>query len=760
MCHDRDRQNSILMPHWYVITIVRHILRKSAEQNLGGAQIVSPQRRHRMDDSKPRACDGCRSRKRKCDMLHPYCTNCQKSSVRDSNGNPICTYSMVTKKRGPKKGYKDTLIKRLESLEGILRPLAQRQGGNLEQRLQALSDLATGYVQNDDMSGSEEEVEVSGSVENYLGETFMMPASGYSPDFSTAQTLFTNNLVTGTDGIFFPVTTEGLGSFITPLQEPETLEVNLVRLGYMMSKHIELSVNHRLAIFTPEPNIAVLPLCLKEALCASGVLYSTHPDLFSSVIDHTGGQSSKQIRLRMARMYIRRCEQAVQTALNVAMGQPATEGWQPNAGSIIVIMVLETDAKPWDTLVLYLTIGEAYEFSHRYRLFHPFVFDKQYTSNSALTADDIMYNVPPVGPTFPIPLRELTPVERHERFLLWASLMAIDTYASFVAGHNPNIDEYRFNHLVRLIPGYLKNTPSFDYSHVPDSSFIAVHNLYEFGPFSVMFQDMKNAEMIGNDLQDTAYIFSDQISLILVMRNVMHTVRHGHKNLYESSDFATEKLHQELLNWYARQPQEFRPYESLEIFVNGTLDPMLLTGKEVWRLRGLSISNVILSLAGLVWLHLPLIQTSTEKTRMFLLSKASTKEFTSRQVILACFGAIVYLVKALYTPIHAEQSRFPRRASITDTNLVLAQDLPSPALAFVAHNMHIYMIASAAVIASRTVEKPEGSASVIADVNQVILPCLDRLSSIWPIGLYFSGKLRGILKGGDAVYWSQEANKY
>jgi Fungal Zn(2)-Cys(6) binuclear cluster domain len=29
-----------------------------------------------------RACDGCRIRKRKCDMLLPVCTNCKKSQAR------------------------------------------------------------------------------------------------------------------------------------------------------------------------------------------------------------------------------------------------------------------------------------------------------------------------------------------------------------------------------------------------------------------------------------------------------------------------------------------------------------------------------------------------------------------------------------------------------------------------------------------------------------------------------------------------------
>src|SRR5690348_3800095 len=96
-------------------------------------------------------------------------------------------------------------------------------------------------------------------------------------------------------------------------------------------------------------------------------------------------------------------------------------------------------------------VGEAYEFSHRYRLFHPFVVDRSVTTTTALTADDLMFNVPSVGPGFPIPLRELSHVEKEERFLLWTSMMTIDTYASFVGGYNFNVDEFRFPHLLQRV---------------------------------------------------------------------------------------------------------------------------------------------------------------------------------------------------------------------------------------------------------------------------------------------------------------------
>ena len=72
-----------------------------------------------------RACDACRIRKRKCDGEQP-CRNCSKTANHmDDKSVPNCTYTSAIKKRGPKKGYKDNLLHRLESLEAVLNPLSE-----------------------------------------------------------------------------------------------------------------------------------------------------------------------------------------------------------------------------------------------------------------------------------------------------------------------------------------------------------------------------------------------------------------------------------------------------------------------------------------------------------------------------------------------------------------------------------------------------------------------------------------------------------
>ena len=208
-------------------------------------------------------------------------------------------------------------MKRLESLESILQPLAP--SGKLEDRLVALTELAQGLKPKD-------------SPENIFEP---------SPIFSTPVTTTSTPINVFPESLFFQPNMGygmGLGSFLAAnapaSMEPETLEVNLVRLGYMHSRHIELSISHRLNILSRNPQLNELPVALKEALCAYGVLYSTHPDLFSSVLDNN--QPSKQIRVKMAKMYIRRCEQSVQLAINAAMGQmPFEQPWQAKDSVIL-----------------------------------------------------------------------------------------------------------------------------------------------------------------------------------------------------------------------------------------------------------------------------------------------------------------------------------------------------------------------------------------------------------------------------------------
>ncbi|KAI9352918.1 hypothetical protein BDR26DRAFT_850059 [Obelidium mucronatum] len=73
-----------------------------------------------------KACDRCRIRKRKCDAAVPFCTTCVRG---EAEPHLTCTYTMQSKKRGPKRGYKDELLERMASIEAIINSNPNGSGG-------------------------------------------------------------------------------------------------------------------------------------------------------------------------------------------------------------------------------------------------------------------------------------------------------------------------------------------------------------------------------------------------------------------------------------------------------------------------------------------------------------------------------------------------------------------------------------------------------------------------------------------------------
>ncbi|KAI8982435.1 fungal-specific transcription factor domain-containing protein [Mycotypha africana] len=82
---------------------------------------ASPALRESSSTSKQRvskACDHCRRKKVKCDEANPICTNCKALELE-------CTFEVVSKKRGPPKGYIEAIENRLYKLENFLAELAK-----------------------------------------------------------------------------------------------------------------------------------------------------------------------------------------------------------------------------------------------------------------------------------------------------------------------------------------------------------------------------------------------------------------------------------------------------------------------------------------------------------------------------------------------------------------------------------------------------------------------------------------------------------
>ncbi|KAL1922264.1 uncharacterized protein VTP21DRAFT_9803 [Calcarisporiella thermophila] len=79
-----------------------------------------------------RACDTCRKKKVKCDGTTPVCSNCLAFGLE-------CSYSNLSKKRGPPKGYIEAIENRLMRMEELLGDLVDKSDPRVQSVLAELS---------------------------------------------------------------------------------------------------------------------------------------------------------------------------------------------------------------------------------------------------------------------------------------------------------------------------------------------------------------------------------------------------------------------------------------------------------------------------------------------------------------------------------------------------------------------------------------------------------------------------------------------
>ena len=229
--------------------------------------LISPPR---LMDITKRACNGCRTRKRKCDGQQP-CTSCVKHGKRDEHGNPICLYSTETKKRGPKKGYKETLIQRLETLESILNPLQKS-------KVASAGDSFVGK-----WAATTQE-----SIEYQNNPNILVRQKGYL-DWDTNTSI--------------PPMLENPKQVVS---NEEEFELHLLRLGL---QYCTPSTNYRLSLLFGEEYLyhqRAIHQSLRMALCAHGVFYSKHPYL-STLIQKKGNES----RIAFVASYLNQAEKMI-----------------------------------------------------------------------------------------------------------------------------------------------------------------------------------------------------------------------------------------------------------------------------------------------------------------------------------------------------------------------------------------------------------------------------------------------------------------
>jgi hypothetical protein len=648
------------------------------------------------DQAKKRACDGCRIRKRKCDSKFPYCSNCIKTTARDENGNPICKYSIETKKRGPKKGYKESLLQRLESLEAILNPL---------------DDTTSSYAE--------------GSTDAWVNQSRRgsnMPVASNIQAFGD------------------------LGIPIMSLPEEE-FELHLIRLGLQFCS---LSSNYRLSLLMGEEFLfhqkSIHP-SLRMALCANGLFYSQHANLYS-LFD----KNAEKPRIDTAKRFLKQAEAMLPKVYNNELEM---------IDSIRALMVM-TDG--------YVAIGETeqggrinakihqiIQFNH---LFDPFIFNP--IEKFGTTVDDLVE----LNQKFEIKAKAFIPpvlpeADIKERFQLWQECLVIDTFASMATSSPLELNETEYptqfrNKALDFTTTEMNFTIPYEYNALCTPQ-LARNTIWGNTSMSSSFDDAREMTCLAA-LHYSSGLVMFRLSLVRNVRRAMRFSRETAVGAVHCFPHDTVSLiHSNSILQYESVPPIFMPFQSLQLFAPGS-DTSSILINNMWRSYVSFNHDLLLSFSSFAYLHLPLVHLNEKK---YKLSSLSTNEYSSMEILVTFLKAVSFIIRCLYTPnIGPNVTTQCPRVIENLSNSFLPDEIPAPGLASIEAAVAIYIVSSSCLegCKANTTHRVE----IIDLIQRCSLPALKRIGTVKPMGnLYFS-KLKDMLQpflGSNPIFFAIKTDR-
>ncbi|KAI8923460.1 hypothetical protein BC831DRAFT_470991 [Entophlyctis helioformis] len=715
-------------------------------------------------------------------------------------------------------------------------------------------------------------------------------------------------------GTFIPTPSlSNLALFESSMMQQNSLQAvedHLLMLGLTYNQVVPLATQHSLDLLSPpQRSLASIPRALQDALIAMGVFFSTHTDLFSSMLDQQGLSSAPSVsspssppgsanaaRIRIARIYILRARKALNAhvappgSTHLTSSSDAADGLadEPldDCDAVRIMLLLATICyglgDGGDSMQL---IADAYRLAQKSRIYESSLPPTKASLQPPLTVDALVVSVPRMIGKKPTP-RKLTPTEKFDRRVLWGSCLIVDTYCAMASGYQLGIDEGDYPHLVA---GYnfsdlLPHISRLSSQQRLSASDLAEHTLWENSPLAVMFDDVSEMSLTSMASNLFTGEFESEVQLTVIMRRILRYVRSREASLsvaFSSSHFDrfpenlraiystmqqsddTASLHDSLLAWYSHYPARYCAFPSLEVFAIGVHQSSLDKFRD-WAYNLYVVESILTFLSAFSYLHLPLISSPDADRKMYRLScpphasasasgtpgddhqlhgdgtagsanvstasghggKRAQGQFrangdapisantpiggeehlwSSRQVLLACFRALTYMIQRLYTPTTPLQSPF--QAGVYEGERLafcqrqpLSIDTPSPALCWTIHSVNVYIVSSAALMAVRSNSSSSnsgpgsggGSGGISANagigiqpaptgtgrvsdeeqlqssqyeavtrlIKTLVLPSLERIGKVWPMAQLYQFKLATLLKGGTAEEWAKEAKTY
>ena len=210
-----------------------------------------------------------------------------------------------------------------------------------------------------------------------------------------------------------------------------------------------------------------------------------------------------------------------------------------------------------------------------------------------------------------------------------------------------------------------------------------------------------------------------------------------------------DSFHEEILAAIEDVPAYLLPIPSLQEFAPENLKIPRMP-KTLGRVGNELLQFLLLALSMISYLHLP---NAEDQISRFSLTPTGVKVYTSKDMLFVSARVLEYLCDLSYTPISPGNSIFrdypyptgsAERAFATATDL----DLASPLLFEAISALMLYLIGSTSLLAARTQPININQLNHVHNIMEItLLPCLTRISSIWPIADDFKLKLAHQLGG-------------
>lgn len=362
-----------------------------------------------------------------------------------------------------------------------------------------------------------------------------------------------------------------------------------------------------------------------------------------------------------------------------------------------------------------------------FHLFDPFLFNPT-PSPTGFTSDYLMSDFSKrdqfVAPT-------LSDEELNERFSLWEEVMSIDTFFALVSGNNFDFDESMYPR------GF--NNPALDGTKQVDMDLnIAVsqsmtlarygqNTIWANSPYAKAFDDMREMSAISS-LYFTGGLVQYRLSIMRIGRRAIRFSRECEKG--EAHRFPNDShasIHEMFIKVLDNLPKSFMPFESLEKFAKEPSSTTCHNSKWVSHLS--FYQDLLMFLASMTFIHVPEFKSNS----LYNLSAASINKFTSKDILVTLLRAAVSMITHLYSV-----SNF--------SGMVPGDNIPVPGLASNTASSSIYLIAAAAVVASRDVGTPILKKEVDDLVTQWICPALQKIGIVKAMAARQADKLALLLQ--------------